>query len=142
MTKPFSQELYDRNDWVKHLFIDILKSRYECNPRVNPDEYGIDILTDKYDYEVEVKHNWTGVDFPYETIHYSSRKIKFVNDRSYFVTFNSDKSRYFIIHSWELRNAKCISKNTSLTRSESFIEINVSQGWFYDVPHDLEAKYK
>jgi hypothetical protein len=28
------------------------------------------------------------------------------------------------------------------TKSESFIEINVSQGWFYDVPHDLEAKYK
>jgi len=134
--------LYDKNDWVKYLFIDILNSRYECNPRVNPDDYGIDILTDKYDYEVEVKHNWTGVNFPYDTIHYSSRKIKFVTKRSYFVTFNSDHSRYFIIHSWSLNKARIVTKNTTYTKSESFIEINVSEGWFYDVPHDLEAKYK
>lgn len=142
MSKAFSRELYDKNDWVKYLFIDILNSRYECNPRVNPDDYGIDILTDKYDYEVEVKHNWTGVDFPYDTIHYSSRKIKFVTKRSYFVTFNSDHSRYFIIHSWSLNKARIVTKNTTYTKSESFIEINVSEGWFYDVPHDLEAKYK
>lgn len=142
MSKAFSRELYDKNDWVKYLFIDILNSRYECNPRVNPDDYGIDILTDKYDYEVEVKHNWTGVNFPYDTIHYSSRKIKFVTKRSYFVTFNSDHSRYFIIHSWSLNKAKIVTKNTTYTKSESFIEINVSEGWFYDVPHDLEAKYK
>jgi len=134
--------LYDKNDWVKYLFIDILNSRYECNPRVNPDDYGIDILTDKYDYEVEVKHNWTGVDFPYDTIHYSSRKIKFVTKRSYFVTFNSDHRRYFIIHSWSLNKARIVTKNTTYTKSESFIEINVSEGWFYDVPHELEAKYK
>ena len=142
MSKAFSRELYDKNDWVKYLFIDILNSRYECNPRVNPDDYGIDILTDKYDYEVEVKHNWTGVDFPYDTIHYSSRKIKFVTKRSYFVTFNSDHSRYFIIHSWSLNKARIVTKNTTYTKSESFIEINVSEGWFYDVPHDLVAKYK
>jgi histidinol phosphatase-like PHP family hydrolase len=142
VSKAFSRELYDKNDWVKYLFIDILNSRYECNPRVNPDDYGIDILTDKYDYEVEVKHNWTGVNFPYDTIHYSSRKIKFVTKRSYFVTFNSDHSRYFIIHSWSLNKAKIVTKNTTYTKSESFIEINVSEGWFYDVPHDLEAKYK
>lgn len=142
MSKAFSRELYDKNDWVKYLFIDILNSRYECNPRVNPDDYGIDILTDKYDYEVEVKHNWTGVKFPYDTIHYSSRKIKFVTKRSYFVTFNSDHSRYFIIHSWSLNKARIVTKNTTYTKSESFIEINVSEGWFYDVPHDLEAKYK
>jgi len=142
VSKAFSRELYDKNDWVKYLFIDILNSRYECNPRVNPDDYGIDILTDKYDYEVEVKHNWTGVNFPYDTIHYSSRKIKFVTKRSYFVTFNSDHSRYFIIHSWSLNKARIVTKNTTYTKSESFIEINVSEGWFYDVPHDLEAKYK
>jgi len=142
VSKAFSRELYDKNDWVKYLFIDILNSRYECNPRVNPDDYGIDILTDKYDYEVEVKHNWTGVDFPYDTIHYSSRKIKFVTKRSYFVTFNSDHRRYFIIHSWSLNKARIVTKNTTYTKSESFIEINVSEGWFYDVPHELEAKYK
>jgi histidinol phosphatase-like PHP family hydrolase len=142
VSKAFSRELYDKNDWVKHLFIDILNSRYECNPRVNPDDYGIDILTDKYDYEVEVKHNWTGVDFPYDTIHYSSRKIKFVTKRSYFVTFNSDNSRYFIIHSWSLNKARIVTKNTAYTKSESFIEINVSEGWFYDVPHELKVKYK
>jgi hypothetical protein len=139
--KPFSQELYNNNDWVKHLMVDILNYGTDRGARINANKYGIDVITDRYDFEVEIKHNWKGHDFPYDTIHYASRKRKFCNVRSFFVTFNSDATRYFITHSSALIEQHTIIKDTSLTGQEAFIEVPVRLGNFHDVPTQLRKAY-
>ena len=139
--KPFSQDLYDNNDWVKHLFVDILNSVDTHNARINPNQYGIDIITDDFDFEVEIKHNWKGKEFPYDTMHYANRKRKFISPSSFFVTFNSNATRYFITHSNALVAQPLIIKGTTLTQREEFIVVPVRLGYFNDVPRELRKAY-
>jgi hypothetical protein len=79
MSKPFDAALYENDDDAKFLVIRWLESRGHeiC---VNPDQYGIDLLGSwhdrRYAWEVEVKHNWRGFDFPFDSVHYSVRKRK------------------------------------------------------------------
>jgi len=81
MTKKFSQDLFDKNDFAKELVVNYLKSR-DYDAWVNPDKYGIDVYAEKdenfFEIEVEVKHNWKGQKFPYEAVHFSERKRKFI----------------------------------------------------------------
>jgi hypothetical protein len=141
--KEFSQELHDKNDWVKHLMVDILNYGYpERNARVNTNQYGIDVVTNKYSFEVEVKHNWSGPRFPYDTIHYSTRKSKFINTDTFFVTFNSEATHYFITHSSALTAQPIIQKDTSLTEWEAFFDVPVRLGYFNEVPDKLRKAYK
>ncbi len=80
--KPFSLQLYADNDNAKELVIRWLESQ-GFTAWVNPDEYGIDLIFhnkdgDYYYAEVEVKHNWEGVAFPFKSIHFPKRKLKFI----------------------------------------------------------------
>ena len=73
---------------------------YEAH--INPDEYGIDIIyqdeSDELKYfEVEVKHNWKGSRFPFPTVHFPKRKLKFANAQSSFAMLNSDRTHVLII---------------------------------------------
>lgn len=130
--KPFSQELYDQDDKAKYLVIEFLQSN-GWDAWVNPDQYGIDLLaTDpnglEYGIEVEVKHNWTGDKFPYQTLHFADRKRKFIDtDRmTMFFTVNHDKTHALVAFDEALSVAPTIVKNTSYTQNEKFIEVLAS----------------
>lgn len=131
MSKPFSQELYNQDDNVKDLFIKMAINR-GWKAEVNPDDYGIDVLTiddkgNERQFEVEIKHNWSGPEFTYKTLHYSNRKRKFLKNPEAvsFVTFNHERTHAFVVPGRVLAEAKTIVKDTIYTKNEEFIEVNV-----------------
>ena len=80
MKKAFDAVQYAADDPAKHTVIAWLRSN-RIEACVNPDQFGIDILasrnSNKFEIEVEVKHNWKGKDYPFGTVHISTRKEKF-----------------------------------------------------------------
>ena len=138
MSKPFDQTLYDADDSAKHLVIKWLRSR-NVVAFVNPDQYGIDLLGRykgaDYAFEVEVKHNWRGFDFPYQTIHYSARKRKFVlpDVKTFFVTLNHERTRLLLVGSNDFMAGKLVSKDTIYTTSEWFVEIPIHRVIFREI---------
>jgi len=77
VSKQFDAVQYAADDPAKHTVIAWLRSN-RIEACVNPDQFGIDILasrnSDKFEIEVEVKHNWKGKHYPFDTVHISSRK--------------------------------------------------------------------
>lgn len=129
MIKPFSLQLYADNDNAKEVVIKWLESK-GYTAWVNPDDYGIDLIFhnkdgDYYYAEVEVKHNWVSVDFPYKSIHFPKRKLKFANSRSYFIMLNSDRSQLMVIPGSKLLESPIITKNTIYTNNEEFVEVKL-----------------
>jgi hypothetical protein len=130
--KPFSKNLYERDDNAKDQFVSWLKAK-GWEAWVNPEKYGIDVLAvdlkgQDHKFEVEVKHNWTGPTFQYETLHYSDRKRKFLEDPKHtaFVTFNHERTHIMLAPGVILSESPTIVKNTIYTKDEKFIEIAVS----------------
>lgn len=136
MAKKFSKSLHTKNDNAKLLVIKWLESQ-QYKARVNPDPYGIDVLAEKkgikYRYEVEVKHNWTTDDFPFDTIHFSARKRKYVAENSFFVMLNSKRTMMLVVGYDVLKRAKIVTKSTIYTTSEQFIEVPVSACTIYPI---------
>ena len=129
MIKPFSIDLYDKNDDAKELVIKLLTSK-GFKAWVNPDTYGIDIICQYADnpytyHEVEVKHNWKGESFPFKTVHIPTRKLKFANARSYFVMLNHERSHMLVIPGIQLLNSPVITKSTIYTNDEEFVEVTL-----------------
>jgi hypothetical protein len=127
--KTFNESHYNNDDNAKELFIRWLEAK-GWNAYVNPDKYGIDVLaTDLkgtfHQFEVEVKHNWKGPKFQYDTLHYSGRKQKFLNNptNTSFVTINHNRTHALIAPGIILTNAPIIVKNTIYTKNEQFIEV-------------------
>ncbi len=130
MSKPFDPGLYADDDNAKHLVIDWLY-RQDFYAWVNPDQYGIDVLAvkglDDYGFEVEVKHNWKGDEFPFETVHFSARKQKFIAPNHYFTMLNHDRSCVLVVDAETLANANVVSKETKYTSAEPFLEVAASR---------------
>lgn len=128
--KPFDANLYANDDPAKHYVIEWLRAKgYEA--RVNPDQYGIDILAShsnrNIEIEIEVKHNWKGYLFPYRTVHISARKRKFFDrDKASLMMLNDDWSHALIFRAEAIRKAAIIIKDTIYTKSEEFIELPIS----------------
>jgi phosphate-selective porin len=129
--KPFSTKLYNNDDNAKDQVIDWLKSK-AWSAEVNPDQYGIDVIAtdldgEKHYFEVEVKHNWKGPKFQYDTLHYSERKRKFLNtpDNTAFITLNHERTHALMVPGDVLAKAPTITKDTIYTRNEKFIEVSV-----------------
>jgi hypothetical protein len=126
--KPFDQELYDKDDNAKYVVIDYLAT-LGIQARVNPDPYGIDLLADwygsDYEIEVEVKHNWSGPEFPFDSLHYSARKVKFLNPKAEvrFITLNNEWTHAAIVTGQNLLGCKIVEKKTKYTERESFLEV-------------------
>jgi len=129
MNKPFSSSLYTENDNAKELIINWLISKgFEA--WVNTDQYGIDIVyhdeTAVYRYcEVEVKHNWKGSEFPFSTVHFPKRKLKFANVNSMFAMLNHERTHVLLISGQQFIDAPIICKDTIYTKNEEFIEITI-----------------
>lgn len=138
MIKPFSKELYDDDDSAKFLILKWLESRGFV-VFVNPDEYGIDLLgrynNMDYAFEVEVKHNWKGDVFPFDSVHYSARKRKFVQPdvRTYFITLNHERTRCLIVSWQDFMAGKLVEKSTIYTKNEWFVEIAIRRAIFREL---------
>lgn len=130
--KPFSNKLYKEDDNAKDIVISWIQSM-GWDAEVNPDQYGIDVIATDFDgekhyFEVEVKHNWTGPRFPYDTLHYSARKLKFLTkpDNTAFVTLNHERTHALMALGEDLKDCPIITKDTVYTSNEKFIEIQAS----------------
>jgi len=136
MKKPFSQKLYKQDDNAKHQVVGWLHRR-GFDAEVNPDQYGIDVLAYKhgliYKFEVEVKHNWTTTVFPFETVHFSARKKKFIGPNTYFTMLNNQRNRVLIVDDESLKSASTVTKSTTYTSLESFIEVPYSSCRIYTI---------
>jgi hypothetical protein len=128
--KPFSPELYADNDNAKDLVINFLELN-GFKAWVNPDQYGIDVIfhdeTFVYQYcEVEVKHSWRGSVFPFDTVHFPKRKLKFANTDSIFAMLNHERTHVLLIPGKAFLEAPVVRKDTIYTKNEEFIEIKVN----------------
>ena len=129
MIKPFSIDLYEKNDDAKELVVKMLEDKGYM-AWVNDDPYGIDIVCQDEQgectyHEVEVKHNWKGDVFPFKTVHIPARKLKFANARSYFVLLNHERSHLLVIPGIQLLNSPVITKSTIYTEDEQFVEVTL-----------------
>jgi len=143
MNKPFSQEHYDDDDWAKYQIIEWLEGKgYEA--WVNPDKFGIDILATrwgrKFAFEVEVKHNWRGRYFPFEQVHFSARKRKFVllDFETWFVMLNHERSHALLIDGEHILAAPIMSKDTKYSQNEAFVAVDIQWAIFRDLKEETE----
>jgi|LauGreDrversion4_2_1035121.scaffolds.fasta_scaffold345876_2 hypothetical protein len=141
MKKPFSNSLYTKNDDAKHLVIKWLDEQgYEAH--VNPDKYGIDLLGvnrdtgRKIQVEVEVKHNWSGQRFPFDTVHFPARKLKFVNPKSFFIMLNKERTHILVVSGNTICHSKTIKKSTVYTSSEDFMEVSATRCFIYPLKEE------
>lgn len=140
MQKQFSNELYKADDDAKNAVGKWLASRWGfTNVRVNPDRYGIDLLGEhngtKFGIEVEVKHNWKGQRFPFASLHYAARKVKFLDSAEvvYFVTVNDDRTHLLLTSSEDMNGLKLVKKDTSYTSNEWFLEVPIDKCFTYEL---------
>ena len=143
MSKVFSQEHYEQDDWAKHQIIEWLERKgYEA--WVNPDKFGIDVLATRWGrqfaFEVEVKHNWRGRYFPYEQIHFSARKRKFValDVETWFVMLNHERTHALLIDGEHFLAAPIVNKDTKYSQNEAFVEVDIQWGIFRDLKEEAE----
>lgn len=143
MNKPFSQQHYDEDDWAKYQIIEWLESKgYEA--WVNPDKFGIDILATRWGrqfaFEVEVKHNWRGKYFPYEQIHFSARKRKFVvlDVETWFVMLNHERTHALLIDGEHILAAPIANKDTKYSQNEAFVSVDIQWAIFRDLKEEAK----
>ena len=143
MNKPFSQQHYDEDDWAKYQIIEWLESKgYKA--WVNPDKFGIDILATRWGrqfaFEVEVKHNWRGKYFPYEQIHFSARKRKFValDVETWFVMLNHERTHALLIDGEHILAAPIANKDTKYSQNEAFVLVDIQWAIFRDLKEEAK----
>jgi hypothetical protein len=126
--KPFDAAQYEADDAAKHLVIRWL-ARRGWAAAVNDDLYGVDVIAERGGsrvlVEVEVKHAWSGDRFPFDTLHYSARKMRFIagDDPIYFVTVNDERTQMLIVSGERLLRSQVITKDTIYTEGEQFLSV-------------------
>ena len=137
MSKVFDEAHFNEDDWAKYKVIRWLqKHGYEA--WVNPDQFGIDVLATKdgkaYAFEVEVKHIWVDFDFPFDEVHFSARKLKFVSYPAevWFVMLNNELTNSLFVSGEDFKNASVVRKNTVYSSDEMFVELPVNLVRFID----------
>jgi hypothetical protein len=101
VSKKFDKELYAENDRIAREKAKSYFSRLNFQISDNPDQYGPDlILTDGTQtcfVECEIKHNWSGDVFPFETIQFPERKAKFARMGVVFFMLNHQLTRAIVV---------------------------------------------
>ena len=130
MFKKFDPSLYTKNDSAKLVAIQYF-STIGKQASINPDTYGIDLIVDDDFYcEVEVKHNWVGHEFPFDTLQIPLRKMKFtaLDKRSWFMVMNSDRTRAIVIKHEDLLDSRITEvKNKYMNEGEKFFQVPKSK---------------
>lgn len=130
MRKPFSKTLYNNNDPAKQKAIDYFANQ-GTTAVVNPDDYGIDLIVDDTFYcEVEVKHNWRGDSFPFNTLQIPERKTKFakLDKPVVFMVMNSEHTHAFLTTGDDVLASPLVEvSNKYVPNGEMFFQIPTSK---------------
>lgn len=135
MSKVFSKAHYDADDPAKHDLIGWLEAQ-GFMAWVNDDQFGIDVLAirngEQFEFEVEVKHNWRGAEFPFDSVHWSARKLKFAQDSrcNWFVMFNHERDRALFASGSVLLACELVKKDTKYSTGELFVEVPLARCMF------------
>jgi len=127
--KSFDRKLYSTNDNAKELAIEYFK-RIGMSAIVNPNDYGVDLIVDNQFYcEVEVKHNWKDVFFPFPTLQIPERKKKFakLDKPVVFMVMSSNRKKALVAKDNDVLNSplKTVS-NKYVKKGEKFFQVDVS----------------
>ena len=141
MGKVFSQEHYEQDDWAKYQIIEWLQGKgYTVD--VNPDKFGIDLLGSRwgktFNFEIEVKHNWHDQTFPFDYIHFSARKRKFVSldAETWFVMLNHERTYALFVNGEDFLKSPIVMKDTKYSVNEAFVEVDVHWAIFRDLKEE------
>lgn len=129
--KKFSKDLYDQNDTVaKELVLELVKEMNNEEGHVNPDQYGPDLVFKDYYGECEIKYNWRGKVFPFKTIQFPERKMKFLNlDKpTTFFMLNADRTYALIVSNHDLLHSPlAMVSNKYIKYGEHFFQVPISK---------------
>lgn len=136
MSKVFDQTHYDADDNAKYDLIEWLRAKGFA-AWVNPDKYGIDVLAkepggQRFEFEVEVKHNWDSDGFPFDTVHWSARKLKFAkpDKLTWFVIFNNSRTQALFVSGEVMLASEVVVKDTKYSQGERFVAVPVGRCMF------------
>ena len=87
-----------------------------------------------------MKHNWRGRYFPYEQIHFSARKRKFVSldVETWFVMLNHERTMALLINGEHLLSAPIVNKDTKYSVDEAFVSIDIQWGIFRNLNEEVK----
>ena len=134
--KKFNKENHDANDKpAKDLVISFLKSR-GIDASENPDKYGIDIITPRY--EVERRDIWK-INFPFKTVHVPARKEKFLKHNIIYAIVNKDFNRIMCCESSTITQCNLVEvPNKSVPQGEYFYDVPVELWYIYNLEDNNE----
>ena len=145
--KPFDKALHDTYDVAGREAV----KRYLAVTRGkrgvdNPDPMGVDLFVMFGDHlesycEVEVRPNWRGDRFPFDTVHVPERKTKLLtNDLpTWFVSVNVDQTYLLVCDAQTVLQAPLREvPNRLMAHSERFYDVPISNMWLRKVPTQKE----
>lgn len=130
--KKFDKDLYDANDKIAREKAKLYFSRFNFTVTDNPDKYGPDLIltdgTNKCFVECEIKHNWKGETFPFNTIQFPERKSKFAKMGVVFFMLNSEADHAIIVSGNVLLQSPMVEvSNKYVPSGENFFQVPVDK---------------
>lgn len=143
ISKKFDKTLYDLNDDVaKGAAVGLFGKLFpHTEIKENTDKYGIDMIIyedgEVVGYlETEVKNVWKGDSFPFSTIQFPKRKVKFISLKvpTFFCMINSEGTKALVITGNDLIESplKMVS-NKYIQEGEYFFQVDKKRARFFDL---------
>ena len=81
-SKRFSQSLHQSNDPKSRQIVKDYLARYGLIVKDNSDKYGVDLISDDGNLQIELEHRlpWVDEEFPYAEVNVPERKAKFLKE--------------------------------------------------------------
>ena len=132
-TKPFDKAFHDENDPTSRAVVKAFYKEQGIVLNDNPDIYGVDLISDLFNVEVERRLVWNDVDFPFEYVNVLERKEKFFKSRdTHYAIVSQDYLRIGIIEANDimfeiLTQRPTASANKFVQVGELFYKIHKSK---------------
>lgn len=126
--KPFSPRSYRENKWVE----DLIEKKVEiAGYRLmhNPDKHGIDLLiVNRHGKAIGgIEAEWHGrywkKNFPFETVHFLGRKIKYIKPHYFYMMVNNDGSEALMIPLTDLPKYEIKKMDNRLCDEEGIFDV-------------------
>jgi len=150
--KPFDPKLYAENDRIaKEMVANLLATLGKCYEVVeNEKKRKVDLLVFKngkhqFYAEVEIKKVWSGPDFPYQSVNFPERKLKYteLDKPTLYIMFNSDQTSYLCVTSDDLANSPInIVPNKYVRFGERFIQVDKAKVLFNNIKKSVKMLQK
>lgn len=143
--KKFDQDLYNKYDKVTKDCIKSLleETKYEVKESNKKTDVDLQVFKDGVyiaNIEVETKNVWHGSSFPYLTVNFPQRKLKYckLDKPTFFVMFNSDQTEYLIVKDKDLIKAPInVVSNKYVSYGEEFIQVELKRVKFGGLTEEL-----